>query len=123
MIIHNTTQIQGMRVRWVIYVLALTVLAILFLSYSASLSKDDGIDLSGSLVPRDEIHYGGPARDGIPSIDKPRFVKADQATFLRPDDHILGLVYDGVVRAYAIKILNYHEIVNDKIGRQAIVVS
>jgi hypothetical protein len=74
-------------------------------------------------VPREEIFHGGPPRDGIPSIDRPHFVRAGQASFLNSDDRVLGLVCKGVVRAYPIKILNFHEIVNDKINQQAIVIS
>ena len=64
-----------------------------------------------------------PPRDGISSIDEPNFVKAEQVHFLKPEDRILGLVYKGIARAYPIKILNYHEIVNDNIHQQAILIS
>lgn len=79
-------------------------------------------DLSDLLVPREAISHGGP-RDCIVSIDQPHFLRAAQASFLKPDDRVLGLVFDGVARAYPIKILNFHEIVNDRINQQAIVIS
>lgn len=79
-------------------------------------------DLSDPLVPREAISHGGP-RDCIVSIDQPRFLTAAQASFLKPDDRVLGLVFDGVVRAYPIKILDSHEIVNDRINQQAIVIT
>jgi hypothetical protein len=48
-------------------------------------SRDEnGFDLGGSLVPADEIHLGGPSRDGIPSIDRPKFVSGQAASFLEP---------------------------------------
>jgi hypothetical protein len=53
-----------------------------------------------------EIHAGGPPRDGIPSIDRPRFVDADDADRLKAADRVLGLDLNGVVKAYPIGILN-----------------
>lgn len=35
----------------------------------------NGFDLRGALVPTDAIQQGGPPRDAIPSIDRPRSSK------------------------------------------------
>ncbi|MEA3275697.1 MAG: DUF3179 domain-containing protein [Pseudomonadota bacterium] len=86
-------------------------------------ADDNGFDLSGSLVPASEIHLGGPPRDGIPSIDKPRFVGARDADFLEGEDAVLGLVRNGVVKAYPIPIMNWHEIVNDRVGGERVAVT
>ena len=84
---------------------------------SASLGAPfNGFDLSNSLIERSQILSGGPAKDGIPAIDQPHFVKPSEARFLKPDDRILGIEINGVSKAYPIKILNWHEIVNDSIG-------
>ncbi len=121
----NPTLIKGKRARWVIYIVSLILLALLVSNRSISFSfgSDNGFDLSDTLIPRDEIYHGGPARDGIPAIDQPRFVAARDASFLKSEDRILGLVFDDKARAYPVKILNHHEIVNDKIDQQAIVIS
>jgi len=50
-------------------------------------------------------------------------VTADNASFLRPNDRVLGVESNGVERAYPIRILNYHEIVNDTLGGQPIVIT
>lgn len=65
---------------------------------------------------------GGPPPDGIPSIDDPRFIPANQAD-LDPDDKVIGLAYQGVVRAYPQRILVYHEIVNHEIGGENLAVT
>ncbi len=83
----------------------------------------NGFDLSDSLVQVAEIHGGGPARDGIPALDHPAFIAADQALFLTPNDRVLGLSRHGVAKAYPIAILNWHEVVNDRFGRESIVVT
>jgi hypothetical protein len=68
---------------------------------------------------RDEIRAGGPGKDGIPSIDRPRFQPADQAG-LAPGDRVVGVYHNGVARAYPQRILVWHEIVNDELGGEAV---
>ena len=83
----------------------------------------NGFDYSDALVPADEIVWGGVPRDGIPSIHEPKFVAADDAKFLRDKDRILGVVRNSIAKAYPIRILDRHEIVNDRFAAEAIVVT
>ncbi|MFQ5838857.1 MAG: DUF3179 domain-containing protein [Thermoplasmata archaeon] len=70
------------------------------------------------------ITSGGPPKDGIPSIDSPRFMSREEAdSFLRPEDIVFGIVYQGVVRAYPQRILVWHEIVNDTFGGEEVSVT
>lgn len=80
----------------------------------------NGFDIESPLIPKQEILKGGPPRDGIPAINRPKFVKAKKAVFLTSEDRVLGIEIDGEARAYPIKILNWHEIVNDSIKGQKI---
>ena len=82
----------------------------------------NGFDLRDSLVPSEQIFPGGPPRDGIPAIDRPRFVKAEKSE-ISPNDRVLGLVMNGIAKAYPIAILNWHEIVNDRFRNEPVVVS
>ncbi|MGI0013205.1 MAG: DUF3179 domain-containing protein [Nitrososphaera sp.] len=69
------------------------------------------------LVPLNEIIGGGPPRDGIPSIDNPKFVSVqDAGKFLQDFELVLGLNINGDIRAYPLQILVWHEIVNDEVG-------
>ncbi len=96
----------------------------LFLTFStASAESRNGFRLDKALIPVDEILKGGPPRDGIPSLDDPDFVAADDAVYLRGRDRVLGISINGIARAYPIRILNYHEIVNDVIGGTSVVVT
>lgn len=62
------------------------------------------------------IQSGGPPKDGIPPIDRPKYVSAGEAEkFLKPNDIVFGLDYRGVVKAYPQKILVWHEIVNEQV--------
>ncbi|MER6999189.1 DUF3179 domain-containing protein [Streptomyces sp. NPDC000410] len=71
----------------------------------------------------DSAVSGGPGKDGIPSIDKPRFVRAGEAGFLSEDDPVFGLEYRGEVRAYPQLVLVWHEIVNDTVGGEPLAVT
>ncbi len=71
-------------------------------------------------IPSDEVMDGGPGKDGIPSIDSPQFDQIDDVDFMDDEDLIVGIVKDGEAKAYPHKILDWHEIVNDKVGEQEI---
>ncbi|MCH8099415.1 MAG: DUF3179 domain-containing protein [Proteobacteria bacterium] len=83
----------------------------------------NGFDYSNASVPTDEIFWGGVRRDGIPPIHEPKFIIADEADFLRDKDRVLGIVRNGIAKAYPIKILDHHEVVNDKFDDESIVVT
>jgi hypothetical protein len=83
----------------------------------------NGFRVDGASIPVADIRHGGPPRDGIPAIDEPRFVSAAEARFLKPDDRVVGVVRGGVARAYPIAILNWHEVVNDRFGDEAVAVT
>ncbi|MBX9657496.1 MAG: DUF3179 domain-containing protein [Nitrospiraceae bacterium] len=80
-------------------------------------------DLTKHSVPLDQIVDGGPGKDGIPALLTPRFVSAAEATFLQDTDRVLGLTQGAEAKAYPIKILNWHEIVNDVVGGKPVVVT
>ena len=112
----------------VVKVLALgaiaAVLCVLLVAHPLWGARKNGFVLDDALIPIRQILSGGPPRDGIPSIDKPRFVAtADAGRFVRGTDRILGIKRNGVAKAYPIAILNYHEIVNDSFGDEPIVVT
>ncbi|QSH39116.1 DUF3179 domain-containing protein [Candidatus Kaiserbacteria bacterium] len=73
------------------------------------ITADDGF----KGIPEDEILSGGPGKDGIPSIDEPKFISVEKATFLDDDDFGMGIVHGDVARFYPFQILVWHEIVND----------
>lgn len=101
------------------------VSAVFFVGFLSHLSFAglDQFDVSNSIVHLDEFMSGGPPKDGIPSLDKPHFVSARNAEFLRNDDQVAGLVIDGQAKAYPIRILNWHEIVNDHVSGMPVAVT
>ncbi|MCF6190111.1 MAG: DUF3179 domain-containing protein [Cocleimonas sp.] len=93
------------------------ILAFILTSFVISIATasptKNGFDLANSTIPVSKILSGGPPRDGIPSIDKPKFIVANKASYLKPHDRVIGVEINGKARAYPIRILNWHEIVND----------
>ena len=91
----------------------------------ASVVSAEGLrtDESKTLVPLDEIIFGGPPPDGIPAIDRPAFVPPDRVSWLHPKEPVLALDVNGDARAYPLQILMWHEIVNDVVGSKPVVVT
>ena len=73
-------------------------------------------DFSKHSVEFEEILSGGPPKDGIPSIDEPEFVAVSEVDGLADTEPVVGLVVGGEARAYPLRVLIWHEIVNDTVG-------
>jgi hypothetical protein len=73
-------------------------------------------DFTRAAVALDEIVSGGPPKDGIPSIDRPKFIALAEATHLADREPVIGLTLHGDARAYPLQVLTWHEIVNDVVG-------
>lgn len=70
-----------------------------------------------SSVSFGEIRSGGPPKDGIPPIDRPKFETVDAAgKWLKPREPVVYFERNGDARAYPMQILIWHEIVNDTVG-------
>ncbi len=79
-------------------------------------------DFTQTIVDLSEIKSGGPPKDGIPAIDSPVFeaLSAGRARgwvrSLDPMEPVIALEIEGDARAYPIRIMMWHEIVNDEVG-------
>ena len=73
-------------------------------------------DFAKTSVAFSEIMSGGPPKDGIPSIDDPKFVPLAEAGDLADTEPVIGVKIGGDARAYPLRILIWHEIVNDTVG-------
>ncbi|MEQ9216885.1 MAG: DUF3179 domain-containing protein [Cyclobacteriaceae bacterium] len=71
----------------------------------------------GWSIPYDQVYDGGPGKDGIPALENPLMITADEATTLSDDELVVGVVLDGQARAYSHQVLDWHEIINDQIGQ------
>ncbi len=80
-------------------------------------------DFDRRSVPLSEFQSGGPGKDGIPAIDEPKPIAAEDADFVEPKEPVIALEVGGEARAYPIQILIWHEIVNDEIGGTPVAVT
>ena len=73
-------------------------------------------DFSRHSVPFEQIFSGGPPKDGIPAIDNPKFVASPDAVGLSPQEAVISIEIGGDARGYPLRIMIWHEIVNDTVG-------
>lgn len=64
----------------------------------------------------EEITWGGVMKDGIPALTNPKLIAAADAKYLGGDDMVFGVAINGDVRAYPLRILDWHEMFNDVVG-------
>jgi len=101
------------------------------------------LDRSKHLVPLDQIVFDtftpGPnralplseasrgriqqLRDAIPPLHHPEYQEAEKAKWLKPSDMVIGYATGGESWAYPLKILNFHEIVNEKLGEHPVAIT
>lgn len=64
-----------------------------------------------------QILSGGPPKDGIPALDDPRFKRASDEKRIKKREPVITVEIKGAApRAYPIRYLTWHEIVNDTVG-------
>jgi hypothetical protein len=76
----------------------------------------DGRTLERMRIRLEEITWGGVPVDGIPSLDNPKLIAVDEATYLLEDDLVFGVEINGDARAYPLRIMGWHEMFNEVIG-------
>jgi hypothetical protein len=90
-----------------------------------------GFALTPCLVPRELIVASGMAKDGLKALVDPAVwttAQADAATtkhskFLVAGDRVIGLEVNGQACAYPLRMLVWHEVVNDVVGGVAVAVT
>jgi hypothetical protein len=98
-----------------------------------------GFDLSNLLVERSLLAAGDMPRDALPALNDPKAVtpgeidklnaaalhtgRMNRGAFLLDSDLVVGVQIQGETRAYPIRILNWHEIVNDTLSGVPIAVT
>ncbi len=105
--------------RAAVALLAASLIALAGCSESGAIvePKDEPFFSLECSIPTSGIYDGGPGPDGIPALDLPNAVGASDGTLLLDDDdRVLGLAHNGTARAYPLRVLWWHEIVNDTLG-------
>lgn len=107
------------------------IISLLLLSLAIwSCNKNKDV-LPAATIPGTEADWSVPfneiiaalKRDEMMSINSPLYLSADSATFLNDDDIVLGYVKGSFQTAYPIKVLNYHEVINDRVGNAPLTIT
>ena len=88
-----------------------------------ALETDGGIDSETFTAISQREYVGDVPKDGIPPLDDPpqdrgaaQFVTAEDAIHVNDEHIVVGVHLNGDARAYPVRILNFHEIVNHTVG-------
>ncbi|MEM9828318.1 MAG: DUF3179 domain-containing protein [Planctomycetota bacterium] len=73
-----------------------------------------------STIRLDEVRWGGVKRNGIPPLDRPAMLSADEADYLDDQDVVFGITGGGRAKAYPKRILAWHEMIKDSIAGEPI---
>ncbi|WP_372885043.1 DUF3179 domain-containing protein [Shimia sp.] len=77
-----------------------------------------------SVASWSEILSGGPAKDGIPALSDPQFIRAGEESRIGDREPVITVEIEGAApRAYPLRYLTWHEIVNDTVGGMPIAVT
>ena len=68
-----------------------------------------------------EVIWSGVVPDSSTDLQFPEHVTADAAGYLVRDDRVFGVSINGEHRAYPLRIMNLHEIANDLVGGESVV--
>ena len=91
-----------------------------------------GFDLTYCAVAREALAAAGIPKDGIRALNLPPLLRPEQADsiarrthrkLLVSGDRVIGVVVNGRARAYPIRFMNWHEVVNDTLGARPIAVT
>ena len=132
------------RRRWFLSIVVLAALGIgIGLSVSQQPTSAEPLQAASAIVTSDSGHEiftteaglryivhpsmivsGGPPKDGIPSIDNPSFVSLEEADqWIEDNELVLALIYNGVTRVYPLQVLVWHEIVNDVVAGDPLLIT
>lgn len=82
-----------------------------------------GTPAAPARIRLEEIVWGGVPLEGIPALDRPRSVPAGQAGYLQDGEQVFGVSLGGERRAYPLRILGWHEMLNDEVGGEPVTLS
>lgn len=91
-----------------------------------------GFDLSTCRIPREQLVAAGMPKDGLPALSNPPVMSAvdveilndrQRGKYLVPSDRVIGVEIAGQARAYPLRVMNWHEVINDTIAKTPVLVT
>ena len=99
---------------------SLNVESTIHIDYS---NADSGSIPNMTKMPAEEDKSTYRRRTPFVPLDNPSFITSAEATYLSDDDLILGLYWKGASKAYPIRMLRFHHIINDKVNGKPILIT
>ena len=92
--------------------------------FEESLRAEWATDFMRATIDYADIMTGGPPKDGIPAIDAPQFESvADADRWLDDREPVQAVNLNGDARAYPVQVMVWHELVNDVVGGEPVVIT
>lgn len=88
--------------------------------------QEFNLDQSKAKIDLNKLLQGCPVKDCIPAIDNPKFISAAEAESknqIEETDVVFAISHKGVNRVYPQRILNWHEIVNDTVSGDPLLIT
>lgn len=92
-------------------------------SVQAQEATINGFLVEETSIPIPHIVRAAPAKDSIASLDEPTFVNVSEVDWLDDDEEVISVTVGFETRAYPLRILVWHEIVNDVFAEQPLAVT
>jgi len=83
----------------------------------------NGFVLEDLTLPLEELFIGNPTQEQLKAINQPVFISVKEENFLSGKDLVVGVLVNGIAKAYPARILNHHEVVNDRFGNQGVAIT
>lgn len=112
---------QDVACAWLLRII-FSVVFICTVPVATTLGSIYDFDVSESIVALGDFISGGPEKDDIPALTRPIFI-SEPHFFLYDDDLVIGFAHGREAKAYPLKILNWHEIVNDTVSKMPVAVT
>jgi hypothetical protein len=83
----------------------------------------NGFVVDDTAVPVEHLVRAAPAKDSISSLNGPALISLQECDYMEEDDEVISVTINGVTHAYPLRILVWHEVVNDRVGDVPVVVT
>ncbi len=104
-------------------VTACVSLAMVFWSALPAATTINGFAVDRTSVPAEHIVRAAAAKDSIPALDATKWIAPAECTLLGDDDEVLSLTLNGETRAYPLRMMVWHEVINDQVGDTSVLVT
>lgn len=92
--------------------------------YDPEFYEANYFELTNLEIPISEIYPGAEKRTGIPVLNEPQFDEPNMAAaWLDDSDMVLGVAHNGVAKAYPLRVISWHEVVNDNFDGEDVLVT